>query len=54
MIITLYFFNLLILFSFPAPGRHYGHSSFVGPIYQPTDPSTIPHRVEFPPDQFAR
>lgn len=54
MLITFTFWNLLIVFNFFPPVPYGGQSAFVGPLYAPTDPSTIPHRVDFGSDFYAR
>jgi hypothetical protein len=54
MFITYTLFNILILLYFPAPGQHNGHSTFVGPLYQPTNPADWAHRADLGTDFYAR
>ena len=54
MTIRLFFFGILIYIFYAAPGQHYGHATQMGPIYQPTDPATAPHRAEPMYDTDAR
>lgn len=54
MTITLIFFNLSIVLQFFTPVPYGGHSTFVGPIHQPTNPADWPHRVDQPTETYAR
>jgi len=54
MTITLIFFNLSIVLQFFSPVPYGGQSAFVGPLYAPTDPSTVPHRVDLGSDFYTR
>jgi hypothetical protein len=54
MTITLIFFNLSIVLQFFTPVPYGGHSTFVGPIYQPTNPADWAHRADLGSDFYAR
>ena len=54
MTITLIFFNLSIVLQFFSPVPYGGQSTFVGPIYQPTNPADVPHRTDQGSDFYAR